>query len=195
MNNRTLQTLFVDDAGTIAFKQALIEGDEAAFKVLFETNQKKLFRYINAIVKSREVSEELVLDIFLKIWNAKEILREVQNLDAFLYRMAVNKALDFLKAATKEKKLRDLLATHMSALTTEGPDDAFIYKEYEKELRLTIQQLPAQQQLVYTMSRDSGLSHQQIATELNISRNTVKNHMVTALRRLRSIVKIFIYFF
>lgn len=194
MNNCTLQTSFIGDASTIAFKQALVDGDEAAFKVLFESNQNKLFRYINAIVKSREVSEELVLDIFLKIWNAKEILREVQNLDAFLYRMAVNKALDFLKAAAKEKKLRDLLATHMSTLTAEGPDGVFIYKEYEKELRLTIQQLPAQQQLVFNMSRDNGLSHQQIATELNISKNTVKNHMVTALRKLRSIVKIFIFF-
>lgn len=177
-----------------AFREALNSGDEAAFKMLFDAYQHKLFGYINKVVKSKEVSEELVLDIFMKIWNAKELLLDVQNLDAFLYRMAVNKALDFLKAASREEKLRALIALQMNPLSNERPDEVFIYKEYEKQLVSTIQALPAQQQLIFSLSREGGLSHQQIADDLKISKNTVKNHMVSAIRKLRGIIRIFIFF-
>ena len=195
MLNSNKQIPEAEHVNSVAFNEALRLGDEAAFKLLFDTYQHKLFGYINRIVKSREVSEELVLDIFLKIWNAKEMLREVQHLDAFLYRMAVNKALDFLKAASREDKLRELLAMQMKSLSSEAPDHAYIYKEYERELLSTIKQLPAQQQLVFNLSRENGMSHQQIAAELNISKNTVKNHLVAAIKKLKGIVRIFIFFF
>jgi RNA polymerase sigma-70 factor (family 1) len=193
--NSNEQISEVEHVNSRVFNEALRVGDEAAFKVLFDTYQHKLFGYINKIVKSREVSEELVLDIFLKIWNAKEMLREVQHLDAFLYRMAVNKALDFLKAASREDKLRELLAMQMKSLSSEAPDDAYIYKEYERELLSTIKQLPAQQQLIFNLSRENGMSHQEIAAELNISKNTVKNHLVAAIKKLKGIVRIVIFFF
>ncbi|WP_432326681.1 RNA polymerase sigma factor [Mucilaginibacter sp. P25] len=83
--------------------QRLSSGDELAFKLFFQKNQPRLFAYIYKVVKSREIAEELVLDIFVKIWSAKEILSEVENVDAFLHRMAVNKSLDFLRTAAREK--------------------------------------------------------------------------------------------
>lgn len=180
---------------SVDFKTSLALGDDAAFEELFYHYQKKLFNYINKIVKCDEVSEELVLDIFLKIWNAKEMILEVKNVDAFLYRMAVNKALDFLKAAAREKKLRDLLVVQMNLVTTEAADDVYIYKEYEQQLRLTIQQLPPQQQLIFNLSREGGLSHQQISDKLNISKHTVKNHLVTVIKRLKGILGTFLFFF
>lgn len=186
----------IEDAAIKAFRVSLAEGDEIAFKRLIALYQAKLFRYINAIVKSREVSEELVLDIFLKIWNAKEMMADIQNLDAFLYRMAVNKALDFLRAAGREKKLRDLLFKQMDELRlSPAADDAYRYKEYEQQLRLSIAQLPPQQQLVFLLSRDSGLSHEQIADQLSVSKHTVKNHMGAAIKKLSKLLKVFVYFF
>lgn len=189
---------FDTDASNVndmTFRQSLSSGDEAAFKIFFEVYEQKIFNYINKIVKSKEVSEELVIDVFMKIWNAKEMLLDIQNLDAFLYRMAVNKALDFLRIATREKKVRELLALEMHSLTSESAEQAYLNREYEQHINLSVKRLPPQQKLIFILSREKGFSHQQIAEELNISKNTVKNHMVSAIKHLRSILKSVILFF
>lgn len=164
-------------------------GDNFAFKEFFEHYQHKLFQYIFRIIKSRQESEELVLDIFLKVWNVKEVLPEVQNIDAFLYRMAVNKALDFLRTATREKKLRNIIAGQISLLQLGCETNPYLAQEYEEQLKMFIQKLPSQQQIVLNMSRESGLTHQQIADQLHLSKNTVKNHISTALKHLRIFIK------
>lgn len=174
------------DINNASFRQLLSAGNEAAFKLFFETYDHKVFNYIDKIVKSKEVTEELTIDVFMKIWNTKEMLAEVQNLDAFIYRIAVNKALDFLRVAAKEKQNRAVLADQMKSLTSEAADQAYLNREFEKELQLSIRQLPPQQKLVFSLSRVNGLSHQQIAEQLRISKNTVKNHMVSAIRSLKS---------
>ncbi|MGE6220043.1 RNA polymerase sigma-70 factor [Nubsella zeaxanthinifaciens] len=187
------------DADYIAsaqFKEALSCGDEFALQRLFDIYSGKLFHYINRIVKSKEVSEELVLDLFMKIWSSKEVIGQVQNMDAFLYKMAVNKALDFLKVAAREKKLRQLLIDQM-VFNDEHPaaDHEFISREYEHALLTTLKQLPPQRQLIFRLSRENKLSHQEIAFQLKISKNTVKNHMVAAIKQLKSAFKIFLFFF
>lgn len=179
----------------MAFRQSLCDGDEAGFKVFFELYDQKIFNYINKIVKSKEVSEELVIDVFMKVWNAKEMLMEVQNLDAFLYRIAVNKALDFLRTAAREKQKRTLLVAEMKDQVSEAADQAYIIRECEEELKSSIRKLPPQQKLVYSLSREDGFSHDQIAEQLQISKNTVKNHMSSAIKHLRSLLKIAIFFF
>ncbi len=168
--------------------QRLASGDEVAFKLFFQKHQSKLFAYIYKVVKSREIAEELVLDIFVKIWSAKEILSEVENVDAFLYRMAVNKSLDFLRTAAREKRLRLLLADHMQYEPVEEPSTSDL-NEYKQRVTQCLQMLTQQQQLVLNLSREEGLTHEQIADRLQLSKNTVKNHIVTALKSIRGFIK------
>jgi RNA polymerase sigma-70 factor (family 1) len=176
------------DEAPASLHQRLSLGDEVAFKLFFQKHQPKLFAYVYKVVKSREIAEELVLDIFLKIWSAKEILSEVENVDAFLYRMAVNKSLDFLRTAAREKRLRSLLIDHMQYEPVEEPS-ANDLNEYKQRVTQCLQMLTRQQQLVLNLSREEGLTHEQIANKLNLSKNTVKNHMVTALKHLRLFIK------
>ena len=163
-------------------------GDEAAFKHFFIHHQPKLLRYILKIVKSKEIAEELVADIFVKIWFAREMMNDVENVDAFLYRIAVNKALDFMKMASREKKLRILLQAHMQneASTVDQPCEL---KEYQQQIDQCMQLLTSQQQLVISLSREEGLTHEQIATRLQLSPHTVKNHIVRALKQLRAFMR------
>jgi RNA polymerase sigma-70 factor (ECF subfamily) len=178
----------IGDEIPTSLHQRLSSGDELAFKLFFQKNQPKLFTYIYKVVKSREIAEELVLDIFVKIWSAKEILSEVENVDAFLYRMAVNKSLDFLRTAAREKRIQQLLNHHMQyeqATATSNHD----LKEYNQRVTQCLQMLTQQQQLVLNLSREEGLTHEQIADKLNLSKNTVKNHMVTALKKMREFIK------
>ena len=168
--------------------QRLASGDETAFKLFFQKHQPKLFAYIYKVVKSREIAEELVLDIFVKIWSAKEILSEVENVDAFLYRMAVNKSLDFLRTAAREKRLRLLLTDHMQYEPVEEASNHDL-NEYKQRVNQCLQMLTQQQQLVLNLSREEGLTHEQIAARLSLSKNTVKNHIVTALKNIRGFIK------
>ncbi len=77
------------------------EGDEYFFNVIFEKYRDQLFGYLYRVSKSKEVSEEIVLDVFLKLWNGREVITEIQNLEAFLYKVAHHKAIDFFRAAKR----------------------------------------------------------------------------------------------
>lgn len=166
----------------------LSSGDQIAFRCFFDQYQPKLFGYILRIVKSKEIAEELVTDIFVKIWSAKEIMSDVENADAFLYRMAVNKALDFMRIASREKKTRMLLYDYQDRQLYE-PEMRLETKELEQHISQCLQMLSSQQQLIVKLSREEGLTHDQIAKHLNLSRNTVKNHMVSALKNLKRFLK------
>lgn len=189
MLNTTENTHPLPDSAKADIRTRLANGDQDAFHEFFEANQRKIFNYIFKVVKSKEVSEELMLDIFVKIWSAKEMMIDVNNVDAFLYRMALNKALDFLKTTARENKLKALLLNHIQSTSNVYENESYSVKEFENQLKGLIHQLPPQQQLILNLSREDGLSHQQIAQQLFISKNTVKNHLVTALKTLRAHVK------
>jgi len=166
--------------------QQIAERNENAFKSLFDQYKGRLFLYINNIIKSKEVSEEIVMDVFLKIWLGKELVKEIDNFDAFLFRVAYNKAIDFLRSAARDPKLRDLVWHEMQVAGGISADQQVITREYEEKLREAIGLLSSQRRLVYQMSREKGLSHIDIARELGLSKNTVSNHIVESQRFIRS---------
>ena len=89
--------------------QLISEGDEQAFKNLFDTYRSRLFYYISRIVKSDQIAEELVMDVFLKIWVGRKLITQIENFDAFLFRIAHNKTIDFLRSVAKDARLHELL--------------------------------------------------------------------------------------
>ena len=168
------------------------EGHEKAFKLLFDTYHGKLFNYISTIIKSSEVSEELVMDVFLKIWLGKEMVTQIENFDAFLFRVARNKAIDFLRSVAKDPKFRDLMWNEIESISGNQADTSLLNKEFELKLREAISLLSPQRRKVYLLSRDENMNHNQIAVLLGLSRNTVNNHIVEAQRFIRaSMVKNF----
>jgi RNA polymerase sigma-70 factor (family 1) len=164
----------------------IAERDENAFKFLFDLYKDRLFLYINGIIKSKEVAEEIVMDVFLKIWLGKEIVNQIENFDAFLFRVAYNKSIDFLRSAARDPKLRDLVWNEIQVAGGMNADQQVITREYEKKLREAIGQLSPQRRLVYQMSREKGFSHLDIARQLQLSKHTVSNHIVESQRFIRS---------
>lgn len=166
--------------------QEVAAGNEKAFKVLFEQYSRKLFGYISRFVKSDQVAEELVLDVFMKIWTGRELMSQVRNFDAFLFRIAHNKCIDFLRSAAGDKRLEELLWDRIELADQKGADTILIAQEYETKIRAAINLLAPQCKKVYTLSREEELTHDQIARQLNISRATVNNHIVLAQRFIRN---------
>ena len=166
--------------------QQIAQRDEQAFKSLFDLYKDRLFLYINGIIKSKEVSEEIVMDVFMKIWLGKEIVNQIENFDAFLFRVAYNKSIDFLRSAARDPQLRDLVWHEIQVAGGTSADQQVITREYEKKLREAIGQLSPQRRLVYQMSRERGFSHHDIARQLQLSKHTVSNHIVESQRFIRS---------
>lgn len=166
--------------------QQLAAGNEKAFKVLFDIYRNRLFYYISRFIKSEQVAEELVMDVFMKIWMGKELVTQINNFDAFLFRIAHNKSIDFLRSAAKDPRLKELLWEEIQVASKESADTSVLVHEYEEKIREAIALLSPQQKKAYRLSREQDLTHDQIAGQLNISKATVNNHIVEAQRFIRN---------
>lgn len=164
-------------------------GNETAFKMLFEKHKDKLYNYLLAIVKSKEIAEEIVLDVFLKIWTGRELITGIQNMDAFLHKVACNKALDFLRIASRNASLQKLVQREMESVKVKEADYNMLEQEYREIIDQAIQQLSPQRRTVFTLSRMHGLTYDEIARQLHLSRNTVRNTMAETLHALRSFLQ------
>lgn len=162
------------------------QGEEQAFRILFDRYHPRLFQYLFNIVKSKEVAEELVMDVFLKLWLAKDTLPEIQNLGGFLFRVAHNKSIDFFRAASKDKHFSDLIWEKIQMPSQATADTPLLMQEYESKVREAINLLPPQRKKVFLLHQEQGLSHAQIAEKLGISKNTVANTIVEARQFIKA---------
>ncbi|MBO9619686.1 MAG: sigma-70 family RNA polymerase sigma factor [Niabella sp.] len=176
----------INDTGLLL---AISTGDETAFSRFFDLYKTKVYGYLLSFVKLQEVAEELTLDVFLKVWQKKEILAEVKEPAAFLFVVSKRKALDFLKMAARDQRLQQLIADHIAAATQSEQEQVSITNQLEqKELvEQLLKELSPQRKEILTLSRLEGLSHVEIAQKLHISRNTVKNTITQSLKHLERV--------
>lgn len=161
-------------------KKLLMEvaaGNENAFRQLFYQYHEQLGRYIFHITHSHELTEEIVQDIFLKIWMNNEALAEIKNFKAYLFVLSKNHTLNYLRKLAKElsqkrKWEEDFLSIQFLDNVPENT--------YYRLLDEAIDRLPPQQQKVYLLSRHQRLKHAEIADQLNISKETVKSYLKIA---------------
>ncbi len=170
--------------------QAIAEGNENAFRQLFDAYKVPVFDYLVNITKSKEVSEELLSDIFLKLWLGREWIASVNNMEAFLKKVSCNKAIDYLRYVARSKKMQALIAAEINSFSgRQSPEDILLEKDYRNIIHEAIQQLSPQRKRVYTLSREHGLTHDEIARQLNLSVNTVSNHIKASLHSIKQHLK------
>jgi RNA polymerase sigma-70 factor (ECF subfamily) len=160
----------------------LAAGDEEAFNRLFERHRGKLYDYLVKVTRSAEISEEIVTDVFVKLWIGKELVTEIRQLDAFLHTVAYHKALDFLRTVSRKRRMHKTYLESFQPEPEKSADELLIDAESLQLFKRAVQTLPPKRKLIYTMSREKGLTHEEIARALNLSPNTVKNSIVTATR-------------
>jgi RNA polymerase sigma-70 factor (ECF subfamily) len=155
------------------------------FKRLFDSYKNRIYGYVLAIAHSPYTAEEITQEIFIKLWLCRDLLPEVENLDRYIFTIARNRTLNHLrKAAYDTRLLRELQELAMPQ--SNNVEERALVTEYDQLLRDALSRLSPQRRLVFQLSRDRGLNHEEIAQQLHLSRNTVKNHLVEALRFIRS---------
>ncbi|RFS20688.1 RNA polymerase sigma-70 factor [Chitinophaga silvatica] len=157
---------------------------EAQFNELFLSYKDKVYGFILLMVKDAVHAEELTQEVFLKLWLCRDTLQDVVNLQGYIFTIAKHKTLNHLRKVAYNEQLLKELSVHMKPVVNDV-EETVIAKEYVQLLNDGLAQLSVQQRKIYEMSRQGGLTHDQIAAQLNISRNTVKNHLVKSLAFLR----------
>jgi RNA polymerase sigma-70 factor (ECF subfamily) len=163
------------------------DSDQKAFNLLFERYRNRLFNYLHKVTKSKETAEEIVLDVFLKIWIGRTAVTEIDNFEAFLFRVARNKALDFLRWVQRSRlQQMDLWDQMLQLKSEESADLQVLYSDTASRVQRAIDNLSPQRRLVFQLSRDHGLTYEQIAKRLHLSTHTVRNHLAASLQFIRT---------
>ncbi|MCF0065745.1 RNA polymerase sigma-70 factor [Dyadobacter chenwenxiniae] len=158
--------------------------DEKAFTSLFYLYKHKLYSYLTSLTESEMLAEDIVQDVFLKLWNDRETLAEIDNFGSYLFRMSKNQAINHFRRMSRETLIiSEMFQANPSDNQTE---DTVSLKETKKILEDIIDKLPAQQKMIYKLSRHEGKTHDEIADMLKISPNTIKNHIVQAMSTIRT---------
>jgi RNA polymerase sigma-70 factor (ECF subfamily) len=159
-------------------------GNENAYRALFDRYFYKLYNYTSKQVTDKRIAEEIVMDVMLAVWQKRDRLNTDLSLSAYLYRSVKNRLIDhFRKQQLPVVSLDQTPVEPTAAFIT---DSRLLHKELESLYRSSLNRLPPQKKRIFTMSREEGSSYKEIADRLQLSKNTVENHMVAALRLLKT---------
>jgi len=162
-------------------------GNHRAFREIFDKYHVKVFNYAIKFLKSEELAQEVVQEVFLKIWNQRENLSQVDNFGAYLRKVSINMTLDALKKiAAYERALVVSFSSWSEA--DNSTQEKLSHLDAQAYVDRLLEKLPPQQRLVYTMFYIDGLKQKEVAQSMNISLFTVKAHLRQALKNLRSMV-------
>src|SRR5690606_16473059 len=143
--------------------------NDKTFQTLIETYQGRLYGYVLTITHSAYAAEELTQEIFLKLWLCRDLLGAVNDPDRYIFTIAKNKTLNYLrKAANNRKMLQEL--QHAMQPHSNNAEERVVSAEYDRLLQEALTLLSPQRRLVYNLSRSQGLNHEQIAGQLKLSR-------------------------
>lgn len=168
--------------------QQLIAGDGSAFDIVYKLYAEKVYRLAFRFLKDSEQSKEIVQETFIRLWLNKEKLSTDGNLWLYLFVIAKRLSINSLKQICKSTDLVEKLFYEVGEQHNNTEEDVFL-RDLEQYTDKVIATLPRQQQLVYMLSRNKGLSHKEIADQLHISPSTVNNHIVEALKTLKAQLK------
>lgn len=169
---------------SVLLKQ-LAEGNEEAFRKLFLAYKDKLYTYICKLSGSAETAEDMVHDVFLKLWEKREALPDIDNLNAYLYQISRNKSINLFRRMAKETLILSEIGRDEGIPGSLEGENRLIHADVLASIREAVDKLTPQQRQVFLLSRQNGLKINEIARKLGITERTVTNHMSQALRFLR----------
>jgi len=165
--------------------QLVALGDEKAFRIVFNKYHNRLGAHLFRVTRSHELAQEVVQDIFLKIWINREELASIRNFKGYLYVISKNHALNCLKTNAIQNKLTTGLDENLDFGTDESQEENAHYLLLDE----AIDRLPPQQRQVYLMSRHERLKYTEIAARLSLSRETVKKYLQISSESITSYVR------
>ena len=160
------------------------QGDEDAFNEVVDSYTPMIYATALAYIKIAESAEDTTQEVFYKVWKNRKKLPEVESLKDYLFIITRNEVLSSLRKKGPSYPLGEYLDGTLKEKNP-GPGDALSLRQLQQTLQRAVTMLPPQQKQAYLLSREEGLQHNEIAEKMNLSRNTVKNHIIAALNFIR----------
>ncbi|MFT7036318.1 MAG: RNA polymerase sigma-70 factor (family 1) [Cyclobacteriaceae bacterium] len=165
--------------------------DEGAFEELFNLYYTWLHSVAISIIRKREDAEEIVEDVFLKLWEIREGFGKIENLETYLYTATKNKSYDYYKKSSK---------VHLVEFETDwkedeyiiSAEDAYLYEELKSKYQDAVNNLPSKCKEAFLMIKEEGHSYMKAGEILGVSHRTVENHLRTAIQKIREELKIYL---
>jgi RNA polymerase sigma-70 factor (family 1) len=158
--------------------------DQAAFTKIFDHYEPRLYPFVLKMTRSEVVAEEIVQELFIKLWTSRALAPQIENPRSYIFRMAVNRTLRYMQTRSRQASLVEKAGGRMT-VEKNFTEEIIDLKETEALINKAVELLPEQKRKVYTLSRQQGLNNEQIAEQLNISKSTVKNHLTEALHFIK----------
>jgi RNA polymerase sigma-70 factor (ECF subfamily) len=172
--------------------QALRDGDHTAFERVFLFYFNKVKGFINGFVKSSSDAEELAEDVFVNLWQNREAIDPDRNFNTYVYVSARNATMNFLR----KKYVRDSFVADQMKVGEEAyvqTEELIVAHEVDRLVDMVLMKMPAQRKAIYELNRREGLSNEEIAARLGLSKKTVENHMSLALGEIKNVVRTFVF--
>lgn len=161
---------------------------ESLFSEIFREHECRLHSLALTITKSHQLAEDIIQDVFTRLWEQKDSLGEIRNIESWLYRLTENRIIDFLRKAAADARLRANIWSNVTELVDEA-ESRMVIKEYNEIIRKAINDLPPQRRLIYRLNKEEGKNYHEIATQLQLSPHTVKNQLHSATRSVRALIQ------
>src|SRR5688572_11035222 len=172
-------------------QQLTAKGDEAAFTQLYLHFGKKLIHFATSLVRSKEIAEELVEDVFVKLWANRISIIEINNITVYVYVAVKNKSLNSLSQTAKELVLApfDFLDTSVNDFST-SPYDLMVTREMMDRMHEAVDSLPPRCKMIFKLIREDGLKYKEVAEILSIAVNTIDVQMAIAIKKICTALQI-----
>ena len=176
--------MFTDQKSKILIAQ----GDQRRFRQLMELTSDDLLHFAISFIGDKETSEEIVSDVYVKIWKNRGELHNIQNLKSYLFISVKNGCLSYLRKKKNEKivLLDEYKDFHFQQVS--GPDNELIDNETIKNIYKAIDTLPPKCKMAFTLAKINGLKHREIAEVMDVSEKTVNNHLVAAVKKITELL-------
>lgn len=158
--------------------------DMQAYHALYNLFFNNLHRFCFSFVKSSEVAEEIVSDVFIKLWQIRNKLPEIQNLKVYLYQIAKNFCLNYITRHFKNPVASLDEMDIEAVISLDNPEELCISADIINTIQQTIKQLPPQCRLIFQMVKEDGMRYKEVADILHISVLTVRNQVAIATRKV-----------
>ncbi len=170
--------------------ELVAEGDENAFRFLFESYSDRVFGVALAYTRVPQMAEEVVQDIFLKLWTRRSELPSISKLESYIFIIARNHILNLLRNIAREKAMLQEHRHQWEDVHAAAAETVYMHKQSQQVFEEALLRLPPQQRTVFMLHRKHGLRLHEVADRLSLSRNTVRNHLARAMASIREYAKL-----
>ena len=166
----------------------LMNGNEKAFSAFFDTYRDDVYGYSISMLKSNELAEEIVQDVFLNIWQHRDRLNPDLSFRSYVFTITRNLTFNLISKVSNNRKLKEEVF-YTSQKAYSPIENELAEADYEELKNKAIEQLPPKRRVIFEMSRVDGMSYKEISEELNISVSTVKGQTSKSLAAIREYLR------